>query len=323
MKRVFSFACLGLAVLGLSSCDEERQKIQYTDATGNVQELMVEKTEDPKVVEGVFKFMEQANYKDLPSVSTSFDIKVKMENTSKVTTSFDLGAKLSLHKEQGIAGSFQLSSSNEDLMKYELLYNGSLTTEIPEGDIYLTKKEDKKEEKVKIPASLVIEEIMDKIGGKIEDIVPELPNIDQDTSFTLEDFYKNFTSSKIEISEVTSNSIQIRMGIVLEDIIKLSITKEEYEQIKQMLKIDFMQEFVLFLEIDPLNGFMKQVSFTFENVDMINSLLMLVNKESTESLELLREFKLEMQWKFAYKDVVIPQLTDAEKALYNDFSTLD
>lgn len=323
MKRVFSFACLGLAVLGLSSCDEEGQKIQYTDATGNVQEIMVEKTDDPKVVEGVFQFMEQANYKDLPSVSTSLDIKVKMENTTKATFSFDLGAKLSLHKEQGIAGSFQLSSSNEELMKYELLYNGSLTTEMPEGDIYLTKKEDKEEEKVKIPASLVIEEIMDEIGDKIEDIVPELPNIDQDTSFTLEDFYKNFTSSKIEISEVTSNSIQIRMGIVLEDIIKQSISKEEYEQIKQMLKIDFMQELVFLFEIDSLTGFIKQFSFTFENVDLINALLMFVNTETTETLELLKEFKLEMHWKFAYKDVVIPQLTDAEKALYNDFSTLD
>ncbi|MCI9182734.1 MAG: hypothetical protein HFG90_05710 [Acholeplasmatales bacterium] len=316
MKKIFSLVCIGLGLLSLTSCKEQQQKIQYTDDTGKVQELVVQKTDNPEIVEGVFHFMEQAKYDDFTSFSTAFKLSTSMTNESKLTTSLDLGAQIGFHLEQGFMGEFYLNSNDKEVMRFDILYNGSLNLNQSLDYIYLTKKVDTSEEKFKVSANLILSEIIDAI----EDVVPTLPDINQKPSFTIKDFYEKFSASKIEISQVTTKTIQIHIGLVLDDLLKQMLPQEEYMQMKQLLNIDFMQEFHFYLDVDPVTGLIQRFRVTFDNVKLINSLILLMKPNLPENvvIETLSKFKFSLDWTFSYQDVMIRQLTESEKDTYTE-----
>ena len=125
-------------------------------------------------------------------------------------------------------------------------------------------------------------------------------------------FYEVFPTSKIRIASFDSKSIVLSIDISYGDI--LTLAGVDVEVISQALNLDLTKTISLQYEVDAKRGVMKGIHFEFNDVEVLNLILMMVGSNALPMDATLQSFVVNLDISFQYENVKITKLTEAQKA---------
>ncbi|MDE6583982.1 MAG: hypothetical protein K2K15_01140, partial [Anaeroplasmataceae bacterium] len=322
MKKLYVFLSLLLGIFLLASCDQS-QTVKYVDSDGNEKEFQITVTDDKATVEAVLDFMDSADY----STMNQFGVDVSASITAsaldagqKTNLKVELSSKLGIHSQEGIyfeATGKSDSDSKVEEMGLKCYFNAPLDSQLMNSNEYIYCEASMADESVKYKftiedaihgISLILDEITSDLP--IESIPTDsIPNIDLDD---VDAFYEVFPTSKIRIASFDSKSIVLSIDISYGDI--LTLAGVDVEVISQALNLDLTKTISLQYEVDAKSGFMKGIHFEFNDVEVLNLILMMVGSNALPMDATLQSFVVNLDISFQYENVKITKLTEAQKA---------
>lgn len=266
--------------------------------------------------------MDSADYSTMDQFGMDFSVSVTasaLEDGQKTNLKVELSSKLGIHSQDGIyfeAKGKSDSDSEVEEMGLKCYLNAPLNSQLVNSTEYIYCEASMANESVKYKFTiqdviLNISSILDEITSNlpIEDIpMDSIPNTDLDD---VDEFYQVFPTSKIRIASFDAKSIVLSIDITYGDILTLAGVDA---QIAQALSIDLTKTISLQYLVDAKSGFMKGIHFEFNDVEVLNLILMMVGSNELPRDATLQSFVVNLDITFQYENVAIVKLTEAQKA---------
>ncbi len=335
-KLIFCFSIL-FGLFALTSC-EESASITYVDSNGETQTVKVTATEDKGTIQAILDYSSLANYDDV----TSFKLKEKMslacsltkdtneslglDSKTKLSGKADMTINLSAAEglDVSVSGDLSFGKDYGASVSANTIYEGKLDQMFAKDNlIYVDAGYDVKSagssSKASIKQAYSTADIFEEIEDILEQFYPENgPSDATPDAFTVEEFYKTFTNSKMVISEVKNDVIYLEMNLALKDL--LGYVDPDNEELKPLLSLD--TSFIFTFGIEASTGRFREFSFRFDDVKLLNLIfLTLISEEYPDlkpllSSELIQTFQFESKLTIEYNKAKIRKLSAAEKEKY-------
>ena len=267
------------------------------------------------------------------------------------TVSASLDTKWNMDQQVGLnfytSGEFKMDENHSAMGNLSVIYNGALEDlgtqgaylyTYAYGKLNSTTEMDLFEKRFAIDSSEIfdvpneedidLEEVFQFIFGQFPSIGEgdwaELGNLEEilqnsfmDQNFSIEDFYKTFPNSRVEITAIQGNRIQVGLFVSYKDV--LSYLDVTGTSIPKYINLENTVDFTI--SIDALTARLSEFSFEFHDVSLVNFILMSTINPDYALLEdfepnLIQKFSITSKLVMEYEDVKVKILSAAEKDTY-------
>ncbi len=320
MKKILLGTALCLSVLLTTGCGESTQEIQIKDSKGELQTVTISETDDKEVVQNVINYTNQANYDDVTSIkltshtdgilsvdagaelgefspkgSISLNADVTFQASSK---GLDLTAAAAMTIDKGLTGGLKDKTYSADARVTCDLLSGS---SILDSEIYASydvKTQDiNNNAKFRISLTNLVKYIelgMEENKDIFDQYFPSNPSDDED--ITLDEFYATFSTSKISISEVNSDSICILFSLSYKDLVKMA--EGDLAELGSLLDMSKTIDYRVY--VDTASGRLKGVSYEWTDKDFVKLFFTSVSAPD----DFITDFKISMNMNLEYNGEV-------------------
>ncbi len=345
MKKLLTLVLGLFMMLSLASCGDSEQKVTIKNDKGENVEVVLNKTDDEKVVRQALTYAAQADYEEVKALHVDLNGNVKLTLNDK--EGFEAEASLVLAadptnevvygeakgsfsgafmsgpvdaqvlEKHTVSGSAHLAYNNKD-PKDELYVYAGVSAKVDEEAL------DKKVKIAPQEISEMISQMMPSIPGipsapvQAKLAAPALPGLlqgeitEEDVNLVLAQLKAMFPNSKLEISYVSGEKFTLTYNLSMKDAIK-SLDQVNGTEFSKELTNDFTVKLNVDFEL-------KSGRFAGINFEVQNSFFVKLMGYTKEDITEKSDFHLKLSFNASYDSKEVKTLTAEEKAQYELYS---